>query len=925
MRIGSTRTLALLAAATLTTGLGLGAPSALAAPAAPVTPASAAATATVSATPSIVGSLGHCTKKSGALVAVTFAHWNGPIVRGCDPTPTTGITLLTKAGFTTTGTRHDGPAVICRIGHPLFSNGTQRPTTTEDKCNVTPPSSRYWSYWLALAGQNTWTFSPFGAFSDHPHNGEVEAWAYGSTQSGGTSGRPAFTPNQIRAGLPTGSAPLQATVQLNPASSVDLGQAVAYLTANLAGGTHYEPFGGGFADFGLTMDGAFALAATGTDDAALKAIVDFLDQRGNDGSGRNIDDYTGIGTEFASGGSVGKEALTAEIAGYDPRSFGGHDLIAALDGLVCTTADGTVCAGAGNYRYAQSTFSQALAVLAQLRAGDNDGAAQPIAYLEGLQHSSGAFPSVLPGTGSDTDSTAMAAMALALVPTDRARTAVGRALAWLAAQQESDGSFPGAAGESVNSAAVSTQALHLAASTYASAITAGEQFLASEQNSDGGFNVTVGAESAGSDVRASTQAVGAIAGMPFGSVLDDVKAKAAADDGADYLVAQLTGGDHFTSSFGGTTFDDQGLTADGLFGLLAAGGHASTVAAMTAYLRGQVDAYADVSGAFGGPFSGSLAKLALVAEATGGNPHAFGGFDLLKTLADHVCTAATTDGTCTAAGDFVSSFSGISQALGVLALQGSPVAGDHLTPASPPVARLHALQCADGGFSSVLLAAGDACTSDVDATGFAVQALIAVPGTSHWLAAAQHYLATVQKSSGLYPGAAGDNSNSTALAADGLESLTSALADTGADPDGVRALAPIESWQSALHGLTTLAVAGGGFGITTNDTADLRSTTQAVQGATQQTLLALSGAAVVSAPGTAGSGPTNPPTSPAAGGSSASSSGANPDDLANTGAATAPQLGWALALLFVGAAFCFAGRRRIALAVGRHRSVPRHR
>ena len=55
----------------------------------------------------------------------------------------------------------------------------------------------------------------------------------------------------------------------------------AYLVspANLIDGHFYESVPG-YADFGLTMDGAFALAATGDDRSALTAIVDFLDGDG---------------------------------------------------------------------------------------------------------------------------------------------------------------------------------------------------------------------------------------------------------------------------------------------------------------------------------------------------------------------------------------------------------------------------------------------------------------------------------------------------------------------------------------------------------------------------------------------------------------------------------------------------------------------
>ncbi|MFD7881311.1 prenyltransferase/squalene oxidase repeat-containing protein [Streptomyces bauhiniae] len=313
-----------------------------------------------------------------------------------------------------------------------------------------------------------------------------------------------------------------------PASAApDLKKGTAYLVApaQLTDGHYYQPFGGGFADFGLTIDGAYALAATRQDDAAFTKIVQFLDEQKADGTGRTINDWTGIGTEYASGGSLGKEALLAEVAGKDPRAFGGHDLIAALDDAVCaeaSTGTDTTCAAPGSYAYSPSVFSQSLAIMAQLRAGDTANAAAPIAYLKGLQQPGGAWPSLIPATAdSDVDSTAMAVMALALLPDDAdASAAVAKGVAWIAQQQKADGGFPGAAGDSTNSAALAVQALTLDKSAYTTEITKTLAFLASQQNPDGGFNVAAGGQP-GSDVRASTQAVGGATGISFGTLLMD--------------------------------------------------------------------------------------------------------------------------------------------------------------------------------------------------------------------------------------------------------------------------------------------------------------------------------------------------------------------------------------------------------------------
>lgn len=233
-----------------------------------------------------------------------------------------------------------------------------------------------------------------------------------------------------------------------------------------------------------------------------------------------------MGTKYAGGGFIGKTAVLAESVGRDPRDFGGKDLIAALDKGTCsaaTPAEPRKCAGKGNYTYATSVFSQSLAVIAQVRAGETAAAADPVTYLKSLRDpSTGAWPSLI-GEESDieVDSTAMAAMALDLLPDAEAQSAVDRALAWLADQQLPDGGFTGASGNSVNSAALAVQGLSLDAGKYADEIKKARKFLATQQNKDGGFNVVKGGQP-GSDVRASTQAVGGAAGISFGVLTRDM-------------------------------------------------------------------------------------------------------------------------------------------------------------------------------------------------------------------------------------------------------------------------------------------------------------------------------------------------------------------------------------------------------------------
>ncbi|MER5965221.1 prenyltransferase/squalene oxidase repeat-containing protein [Streptomyces sp. NPDC002057] len=800
-----------------------------------------------------------CTRTKGAIVAVDFGRWGGPVVRGCDTTPTTGYELLQSGGFGTVGTGHDGPAFICRIGNKAFNAGKKYPTPAEEDCVRTPQATAYWSYWIASPGQRKWTYSPLGAMSRTLKPGDVDAWVFGGTDIGGTKGRPTFTPDDVRAEGGDPPAPGDPAAPNVPPGSVDLPAAGRWLTERLTNGQRVVPAGGTapnylattevayalaaldrehptarriadylgrpehtdgyayqagkdeapdagaaarlalvaeatgrnprdfgghdllgdllanvclsgsdapqpvpgcatkgdfrttgntegqtlaviallsggvkppadsvarlaqlqcddggfpsflildgqaceseagitalvalalqqagghtpvvtkarsslkkaqfrtgawpaasysvpgsahatgwaaqtlralgdrahanaavswlsrqqlpgggfafeegtedpllyattaaviagaksdlvaltekepvppttpptapptgppttgptappagegpdlkkgsafladhkrliqgryyegsprFADYGMTIDGAYALAATGHDNATLRNIVDFLDKGGKDASGRGVHDWTGVGTKHAGGGFIGKAALLAEAVGRDPRDFGGRNLIAALAKGVCpaaTPAEPRKCAAEGNYTYANSVFSQSLGVIAQLRAGEKAAAAGPITYLKSLQDpSTGAWPSLIGEKSKiEVDSTAMAAMALDLLPDADTQAAVDRSLVWLAAQQLPDGGFTGASGNSVNSAALAVQGLSLDAGTYAVQIAKARKFLASQQNKDGGFNVAKDVQP-GSDVRASAQAVGGATGISFGMLTRDM-------------------------------------------------------------------------------------------------------------------------------------------------------------------------------------------------------------------------------------------------------------------------------------------------------------------------------------------------------------------------------------------------------------------
>jgi hypothetical protein len=145
--------------------------------------------------------MSHCSTTTGVVMAVSFAHWGGPVLRSCASTPTTVYDMLNQGGWRTTGTEHDGPGFICRIGYRGYQGGTQYPTPAQESCVLTPPSSAYWTFWHAGPGQNTWTYSQAGATSYSPPPGSVELWVFGGTSLDGSSGSavPTVSPESLRA------------------------------------------------------------------------------------------------------------------------------------------------------------------------------------------------------------------------------------------------------------------------------------------------------------------------------------------------------------------------------------------------------------------------------------------------------------------------------------------------------------------------------------------------------------------------------------------------------------------------------------------------------------------------------------------------------------------------------------------------------
>ncbi len=245
----------------------------------------------------------------------------------------------------------------------------------------------------------------------------------------------------------------------------------------------------------------------------------------------------------------------------------------------------------------------------------------------------------------------------------------------------------------------------------------------------------------------------------------------AVDRASSFVVASLAGGDHVVGPFG----PDLGQTADVALGLAAAGGQGPALAKVVAYLKANAAAYVHGDPSFGekadANYAGPTGKLAVVAQVTGNDPTSFGGLDLLAELR----TLASPTGRFlddSAFGDFSNP---LGQAFDVLALQragGAP---------RPTIDALVGAQCGDGGFPDAF---GGTCASSADASGLALQALVAADSGCP-AAAALAYLQAHQSADGSFTSSAVDpakapvaNVNSTAYAALGLTAARASSAAT---------------------------------------------------------------------------------------------------------------------------------------------------
>ena len=232
-----------------------------------------------------------------------------------------------------------------------------------------------------------------------------------------------------------------------------------WLAGQLSDGLLEGPFG---PDYGLTIDAALGLDAAGGREASVQTIASAMAAR----VGQYVAyGYTYEGVDYSGevAGATAKALTLAQTADRDPATFGGVDLVQRLDSLVSTDS-GTAgrifdtAQGDPDYAYA-NTIGQAFAARGLTAAG-SARAEDATAFLLQQQCSAGFFRLSFAAPGAedqscdggvadgdspaDPDVTSLAVIQLADQAAEPAvATALGRAEAWLLAQQRADGSFGG--------------------------------------------------------------------------------------------------------------------------------------------------------------------------------------------------------------------------------------------------------------------------------------------------------------------------------------------------------------------------------------------------------------------------------------------------------------------------------------------------
>jgi hypothetical protein len=222
---------------------------------------------------------------------------------------------------------------------------------------------------------------------------------------------------------------------------------------------------------------------------------------------------------------------------------------------------------------------------------------------------------------------------------------------------------------------------------------------------------------------------------------------------AGWLAGQMVNKTHFTETYDGVTYPDQGLTIDAIYAFAATHTASDYAARAIAWLARPHILANYIGNGTTKSYAGATANVFLASEVAGENPATFGGVDLPARLAS-LLTPSGRYSDHSKYGDFSNAFS---QSLAIIAT--SRLGGA----AASAVTFLASSECANGGFP--LNFTQKKCVSYPDATAMDVQALLAA-GQFSPAERGLHWLASVQQSDGGFIAPPGKipNSNSTGLA-----------------------------------------------------------------------------------------------------------------------------------------------------------------
>ena len=292
-----------------------------------------------------------------------------------------------------------------------------------------------------------------------------------------------------------------------------------------------------------------------------------------------------------------------------------------------------------------------------------------------------------------------------------------------------------------------------------------------------------------------------------------------AEAAASWAADQLVDGERFETTFGGTSYPDQGVTIDGILAFAAAGVADGAAAEATDWLEQSSVTSGYIGDGTAESYAGALAKLAFAAQVRDLDPTSWGqdGIDLIARLKEREQENGRFSDQ-SQYGDFSNT---IGQSLAIIVL--TRHAGED--PSTASIDMLLQSQCADGGFA-LELEPGEGCTSGVDTTAYAIQALTtAGTAAAEVTDAVDHLLAAQQDSGGFGTnGTEPANANSTGLAAHALRTA----GEDGAVADAVAFLQTLQidcDDEDQTH-LGAVDFDGGEF----DEATAVRATTQAVLG-----------------------------------------------------------------------------------------------